>query len=270
VVQAYLIVASLGALVGGAELISRYRDRPGSLVRVPSTWFYVLINAGAGIAALLLIHAFHWTFGAHSADSVRATQILVAGLGSMALFRSSVFTVRVHDEDVSVGPSALLSALLAAADRGVDRVRAQHRSSEARKIMSTVEFKKARLALPTLCLALLQNVSAEDQRDLRTAVDALAGSDMTDAQKSLNRRRARGGQGRRRDPGLRDRPRRDDRIRRAGLDTGRRRRIGPPPEHSSPPGLLTPFDGKGAGGREGPPASGISGRCAPGRGRRRR
>lgn len=185
-VQAYLIVASLGALVGGAELISRYRDRPGSLVRVPSTWFYVLINAGAGIAALLLIHAFHWTFGAHSADSVRATQILVAGLGSMALFRSSVFTVRVHDEDVSVGPSALLSALLAAADRGVDRVRAQHRSSEARKIMSTVEFLQARLALPTLCLALLQNVSAEDQRDLRTAVDALAGSDMTDAQKSLN------------------------------------------------------------------------------------
>jgi mRNA-degrading endonuclease toxin of MazEF toxin-antitoxin module len=186
VVQAYLIVASLGALVGGAELISRYRDRPGSLVRVPSTWFYVLINAGAGIAALLLIHAFAWSFGAHDPDSVRATQILVAGLGSMALFRSSVFTVRVHDEDVSVGPSALLSALLAAADRGVDRVRAQHRSSEARKMMSAVSFAKSRLALPTLCLALLQNVSAEDQRDLRTAVDALAASDMTDAQKSLN------------------------------------------------------------------------------------
>src|SRR2546421_3297513 len=182
----YLIVASLGALVGGAELISRYRDRPGSLIRVPSTWLYVLINAGAGVAALLLIHAFGWSFGAHDPDSVRATQVLVAGLGSMALFRSSVFTVRVHDEDVAVGPSALLSALLAAADRGVDRVRAQHRSSEARKMMSRVSFDKARLALPTLCLALLQNVSAEDQRDLRVAVDALGGSDMTDPQKALS------------------------------------------------------------------------------------
>ena len=183
---AYVIVAAMGALVGGAELISRYRDRPGSLIRVPSTWFYVLINAGAGAAALLLIHAFGWTFGAHDPDSVRATQVLVAGLGSMGLFRSSLFTVRVHDEDVSVGPSALLTSLLAAADRGVDRVRAQHRSSEARKMMSHVSFGKSRLALPTLCLALLQNVSAEDQRDLRTAVDALAGSDMTDPQKALN------------------------------------------------------------------------------------
>ncbi len=182
----YLIVASLGALVGGSELISRYRDRPGSLIRVPSTWAYVLINAGAGVAALLLTHAFRWTFGAHDPDVVRATQVLVAGLGSMALFRSAVFTVRVHDEDVSVGPSALLSSLLAAADRGVDRVRAQHRSAETRRMMSRVSFESSRLALPTLCLALLQNVSAEDQRDLRTAVDALAASDMTDPQKALN------------------------------------------------------------------------------------
>lgn len=52
--------------------------------------------------------------------------------------------------------------------------------------MRGVSFAKAKLALPTYCLGLLQNVSAEDQADLRTAVDALAGSEMTDGQMALN------------------------------------------------------------------------------------
>jgi hypothetical protein len=182
----YLLVAGIGGLVGTAELITRYRDRPGSLVRVPSTWAYVLLNAGAGAVTLLLMHTFDWRFGADSEDAARAGQVIAASLGSMAVFRSALFTVRVGDEDVAVGPSTLLSSLLAAADRGVDRMRAKSRSQEAKNIMAGVSFAKARLALPTLCLALLQNLSAEDQADLRTAVDALAGSEMTDGQQALN------------------------------------------------------------------------------------
>lgn len=183
----YLIVSVLGALVGVAELITRYRDRPASLVRVPSTWAYVLINASAGAIALYLMHTFGWNLGTgHNADARHLAQVLVAGFGSMALFRSALFTIRVHDQDVPVGPSTLLSSLLAAADRGVDRMVANNRAREAGRIMSDISFAKSHLALPTLCLALLQNVSAEDQRDLRTAVDALAASPMTDAQKALN------------------------------------------------------------------------------------
>lgn len=104
----------------------------------------------------------------------------------MMVFRSAVFTVRVGDEDVAVGPSTLLTSLLAAADRGVDRMQAKTRAHEAGEIMRGVSFAKSRLALPTYCLGLLQNVSAEDQADLRTAVDALAGSEMTDGQMALN------------------------------------------------------------------------------------
>ncbi|MFD0541788.1 hypothetical protein ACFQY7_56260 [Actinomadura luteofluorescens] len=40
----YVVAVSLSCLVGIAELVSRYRDRPTTLVRVPSTWAYVLIN----------------------------------------------------------------------------------------------------------------------------------------------------------------------------------------------------------------------------------
>lgn len=183
---AYLFVAGLGGLVGLAELVTRYRDRPTSLIRVPSTWSYVALNAAAGAIALLIMHIFDWKLGAKSHATVEATQVVFASLGSMMIFRSALFTVRVDDKDVAVGPSTLMSALLAAADRGVDRMQAKTRSREANRIMANVSFEKSRLALPTLCLALLQSVPAEDQADLRTAVDALAGSEMTDAQKSLN------------------------------------------------------------------------------------
>ncbi|HLV75126.1 hypothetical protein FHX41_3929 [Actinomadura hallensis] len=182
----YAVAVSLSCLVGVAELVSRYRDRPTTLVRVPSTWAYVLINGAAGAGSLLLLHTFDWRFGVQSADVAAATQVLVASLGSMMVFRSAVFTVRVGDEDVAVGPSTLLTALLAAADRGVDRMQAKTRAQEAGEIMRGVSFAKAKLALPTYCLGLLQNVSAEDQADLRTAVDALAGSEMTDGQMALN------------------------------------------------------------------------------------
>ncbi|MEU5881595.1 hypothetical protein [Spirillospora sp. NPDC047279] len=183
----YLVTVALSCLVGVAELISRYRDHPGKLVKVPSTWAYVLINGAAGAGSLLLLHTFDWKLGVTSPAMVGAAQVLAASLGSMMIFRSAVFTVRVGDEDVAVGPSTLLSALLAAADRGVDRMQAKTRASEAGDIMADISFDKSRLALPTYCLGLLQNVSAEDQAALRTAVDALAGTDeMTDRQKALN------------------------------------------------------------------------------------
>ncbi|WP_243772466.1 hypothetical protein [Actinomadura barringtoniae] len=184
----YVVAVLLSCLVGVAELISRYRDHPAKLVRVPSTWAYVLINGGAAAGSLFLLHTFHWEFGVKSAATAAATQVLAASLGSMMIFRSAVFTVRVGDEDVAVGPSTLLTSLLSAADRGVDRMQARIRAQEASEIMRDISFAKARLALPTYCLGLLANVSAEVQADLRTAVDALAGSgdDMTDRQKALN------------------------------------------------------------------------------------
>ncbi|WP_245679651.1 hypothetical protein [Actinomadura hibisca] len=182
----YLVAVSLSCLVGVAELVSRYRDRPTTLVRVPSTWAYVLINGAAGAGSLLLLHTFDWKFGVQSPEVSGATQVLVASLGSMMVFRSAVFTVRVGDEDVAVGPSTLLTSLLAAADRGVDRMQARTRARETGDIMKGVSFDRAKLALPTYCLGLLQNVSAEDQADLRTAVDALAGSEMTDTQMAYN------------------------------------------------------------------------------------
>jgi hypothetical protein len=98
----YLVAALLGALVGGTELVSRYRDAPQSALLSRPAWLYVFLNASASALALWL---------------------------AMALFRTSLFTVRAGDRDVGVGPGSLLQTLRDAVDREVDRARGQARGS---------------------------------------------------------------------------------------------------------------------------------------------
>ncbi|MDA0160413.1 hypothetical protein OM076_09060 [Solirubrobacter ginsenosidimutans] len=86
-------------------------------------------------AAFGVIQAFGWRFGLDATASetaVATLQVIVAGLAAAARFRSSLFTTRVGNQDVGVGPSALLDTLLNAVDRAVDRRRAVERLATAR------------------------------------------------------------------------------------------------------------------------------------------
>jgi hypothetical protein len=74
---------------------------------------------------------------------------------------------------VAVGPSGFLQIYLAAADRAVDRQRAAARSAAVVAAMKGVDYKKAKDALPPYCLALMQNVSNEDQQELGRALKDL-------------------------------------------------------------------------------------------------
>lgn len=169
----WLIVALFGALVGAGELLSRYRDAPGhSIWNVPAL-FYIGLNVFASLGALYLIHVFQWSFGATTGEALRWTRVLVAGLGAMALFRSALFTVRIGDRDVAVGPAGFLQTFLAAADRGVDRRGARSRATSVSDLMKGVDYQKASVALPPYCLGLMRNVSAEDQQALAQALAVL-------------------------------------------------------------------------------------------------
>jgi hypothetical protein len=154
----WVAVALLGGMVGTSELISRYKDAPAAALSSLPARFYILVNALASVAALGVIHANPTWFAA------RWTQVLMAGLSSMALFRTSLFVVRAGDRDIGVGPSSFLQIFLNAADRAVDRVRAEARSDAVGPIMDGLDFGKAFRALPPLCLALMQNMPDEDQK----------------------------------------------------------------------------------------------------------
>jgi hypothetical protein len=175
----YAVVAALGVLVGGGELVSRYRDAPAGAVRSWPALFYIALNSLASIAALYIIRAFHWQFGVTSgAAAVRWTQMGVAGTGAMALFRSSLFTLHAGDREIAVGPSSFLQVFRDAADRAVDRLRARDRSLDVSSLMEGISYAKASHGLTTYCLALMQNVSDQDQVALTKSLALLDAADI--------------------------------------------------------------------------------------------
>lgn len=174
------VVAAIGGLVGAGELVSRYRDAPAQALACLPAIAYVGVNVLAACAAYGLVRAFGWDFGATAGEPTRWTRVLVAGFGAMALFRSSLFVVRVGDQDVGVGPSSLLSALLAAADRGVDRVRGAQRADEVQRLLAGLSYDRARTDLPAICLGLMQNATLIEQDALAGAIRDIDAGDLDD------------------------------------------------------------------------------------------
>jgi hypothetical protein len=181
----FVAVFYIGALVGMGELVARYRDAPQSALWTWAAALYVAINALAAIVALYVVQVFHI---AESPDALktRITHIFLAGFGAMGFFRSSVFTVRVGEQDVAIGPVAFLQVVLRATDRAVDRVRAKARAETVTTAMNGVSFDRAHAALPAFCLALMQNVSAEEEKDIGDGVKVLQGAALDNDTKAKN------------------------------------------------------------------------------------
>jgi hypothetical protein len=175
----------LGGSVGIAELLSRYRDAPTYVLLSPPGLGYVTLNAAASLSAMGVILAFGWKFGASGENAVQATQVLVAGFGAMALFRSSLLTVKAGNDDVGIGPSSVLSIMMAASDRSADRLRAADRACRVQDVMTNVSYEKAAQALPTVAIALMQNLGASDIAALNSDLEALRTEKLPDQTKSL-------------------------------------------------------------------------------------
>lgn len=180
----YLLVVLLGVLVGAGELTSRYRDAPWTSVTNVAAGAYLATNAFAAAFALMFIRSMPLTFGMETARAIRATQVMVAGFGAMALFRTSLFFMRIGGRDVGIGPSTFLQVILSATDRDVDRRRAVDRAAAVTKALEGMEFDQIREALPRYCLTLMQNVSMEEEAEIERAVAEIAGSGMDSSLKA--------------------------------------------------------------------------------------
>lgn len=167
----FIFAFAIGMLVGVGELVGRYRDEPAQAIRTRPAYLYSTINGLASAIALVFAHTFHWTFGAaEGTPEGRLMQILVAGFGAMALFRSSLFIYRHEGADIGIGPVAFLEVMLDATDRAVDRHRAQARDKAMASIMGDLALKDVDVALLTLASNVMQNFSIEDQARLATQV----------------------------------------------------------------------------------------------------
>ena len=101
------------------------------------------------------------------------------------MLRASLFTIRVGEQDVAIGPNNLLQVVLGTVDRAVDRLRAQERADVVSRLMRDVSFEKAQVALTTYCIALMQNLPEDDQQQLLDDVGELASSEVDERIKSL-------------------------------------------------------------------------------------
>jgi hypothetical protein len=171
----FLIVFALGGLVGFVEMIARYRDAPFKVVISLPGFAYILINALVSLVALWSIRLFDWKPVAQgSAEVNRWVQVASAGLGAMIIFRSSLFLFRVGEEDISVGPNAILQILLDAVDREVDRRRGRQRANAVEKMMCNIKYDEAALNLPPLSIALMQNLPKDEQDRILKIVENLS------------------------------------------------------------------------------------------------
>jgi len=182
----YLFSFLIGAFVGLAEILSRYRDAPFQVARTKEAIFYISINGGAAILALWLLRLFNLRVTTNpQVEVVRATQVLIAGFGSLLFFRSSFFVFRLGNQDVFFGPSQVLQVLLLTIDREMDRNRAEARFKIVLESMKDVSFEEAVAVLPTVCIALMRNIPLEDQDLINTRAEALRSSDMPELAKNL-------------------------------------------------------------------------------------
>ena len=190
----WLAAFALGALVGAGEIISRYNDAPQrALFTVPGS-IYWAINGLSAVIALLLIRASGLTFGIDANPdapgtvglAVGALQVLVAGFGAMAFFRSSFFFANIDGQEVGIGPSTLLQTMLTASDKAVDRTRAKARARFVSSIMQDVSAPKAERSLPAHSVALMQNLAKENQQAFGNEVRTLYDTPMNDQVRVLN------------------------------------------------------------------------------------
>jgi len=202
----------IGGLVGMVELIARYRDAPQRAVLTLPALLYITLNATAAILALWLVREL-WplsaelteirkelTFLAAKPDGpaeivaellrrefpFRIEEVILAGLGALAVLRASIMKIRVGDTDLSLGPGLIPDILLAATDRAVDRAMAAPRARTVNRIMGSVSFEQAKETLPAHCFRLMQNTTAEEEQQFALEVEALANANMSDKVKALN------------------------------------------------------------------------------------
>ena len=177
------LALGLATVVAGIELASRFRDAPMRVLWSAPGGFYLLVNAGLAAGALGLAHLLGWSFGLPQGSSPSTTAVvrgLAAGFGAAVLIRSSLFTVRIDDKDVGLGPGAAVTALLTVVERAVDRHRAVERLQL--RLLDGLTFAEDGPALVELSANALQIADLEEADRLGVlAADLVARNDLSDA-----------------------------------------------------------------------------------------
>lgn len=188
----FIFAGMLSGLLGIAELISRYRDEPEAIFRLFASYLYIFFNVLIGISALYAIQIIEpagltTTAGDPTAEQLKVSfyQVLVAGFGGAAFFRTAIAKTKVGDMEIGVGPSFVIDTFLGTTDRSIDRRRAQHRTFTVPEKMRGIPPQFAAVDLTDFCVTAMQNLPAEQEKTLKTRTASYASSQLNDNVKSM-------------------------------------------------------------------------------------
>ena len=184
----YILVSLFGALIGCAELLAQYREHSFRhiILTNPGAWVYIFINLIASASVLFFLRVFGVSFGIEQNPEVlRWVQVLAAGFGAMAIFRSSLFSYQAKDQVVSVGPNMVLQIFLERAGRSVgsslDRADLVKRATLVAQEMEGVSFNAASQIIPSVGISLKRSLPEEEQEGLFNYVKTLANSSLPES-----------------------------------------------------------------------------------------
>jgi hypothetical protein len=161
------IAAAIALLVAASEIASRYRDQPWKAVTSWPGLLYAMVNVFAALATLFALTVYGNDFGIkNNPDAVLYLRGFLAGAGSSVMFRSALFSVRIADQDVAIGPISFLQVLLRVLDSEVDRTRARDRTKRIAFMMANFKFDDIAIGLPAYCMVLMQNLDEKIQAEV--------------------------------------------------------------------------------------------------------
>jgi hypothetical protein len=95
----------------------------------------------------------------------------LAGFGSSALIRTKLLNIKLAEgKELALGPELVVQTFLAVLDRELDRHRAARRFDTVRRLLTGIDFERAKLRLPLQVFQAMQTVTEEETAKLTKRV----------------------------------------------------------------------------------------------------
>lgn len=170
------LAGGLGVILGGSEILSRYRDQPVSALLSQPGLIYLLTNGIiSAVVYGILIHYSEDLIPQVSRDYLLGA--IIAGFGAMAILRSKFFTfTTTGGNQIAVGPDVVAQAYLDSSNRAIDRQRALDRLRLVHDLTQTVAKPLPRNpSNMVVSLGAFQSLSTSEQADLQTLLNQIYG-----------------------------------------------------------------------------------------------
>jgi hypothetical protein len=133
----YFYTFLLGFITAFTEILGKFKDEPLRALETIQGFLYHVFNGAVAAFSFYMLQVFDAVALTTESDRVKA--VFFAGLGSMVIMRSKLFTARINDEDVAIGPEQVIKVFFHFMEQAIDRVRAQARIDLVKTVMKNLD-----------------------------------------------------------------------------------------------------------------------------------